>query len=211
MSQATETSRVITSRVIEAEEFPLENFFRPSQSLTTRICDRIDFLEAAATNEIALKKRADLEEANSYVDEEIHKPSIDTDDEIFIQQRLIAEELDGCLLDSADTPSATSGQQIDIQQVVIDGMADALGLESGDPLLSELASEFQDWLDGIGCYTAGWGEIISTGGGQMYLEMFSIDEEETVEPDYTFTGSYQSKPKPEGNLLKRLVAKLGML
>jgi hypothetical protein len=205
MSQATETSGVI-----ETEEFPLENFFRPSQSLTTRICDRIDFLEAAATNEIAVRERSDLEEANSYGDEESHKPSTDTDDEIFIQQRLIAEELDGCLIDSADTPSATSGEQIDIQQVVIDGMADALGLESSDPLLSELASEFQNWLDGVVCYTAGWGEIISTGGGQMYLEMFGIDEEETVEPDYTFTGSYKSKPKPEGNILNRLAAKLGV-
>src|SRR5215217_822827 len=205
MSQVTETSRVI-----ETEEFPLGNFFRPSQSLTTRICDRIDFLEAAATNEIAVRERSDLEEANSYGDEESHKPSIDTDDEIFIQQRLIAEELDGCLIDSAHPPSATSGEQIDIQQVVIDGMADALGLESSDPLLSELASEFQGCLDSVGCYTAGWGEIISTGGGQMYFEVFGIDDEETVEPDYTFTGSYQSKPKPEGNILKRLAAKLGV-
>lgn len=205
MSQPTETSGVI-----ETEEFPLENFFRPSQSLTTRICDRIDFLEAAATNEIEIRERSDLEETNSYSDEQTQKPSIDTDDEIFIQQRLIAEELDGCLVDSADTPSATSGGPIDIQQVVKNDMADALGLESSDPLLNELASEFQDWLDGVGCYTAGWGQIISTGGGHMYLEMFGIDEEETVEPDYTFTGSYQPKAKPEGNILKRLVAKLGV-
>lgn len=205
MSQTTETSGVI-----ESEEFPLENFFRPSQSLTTRICDRLDFLEAAATNEIAVMERSDFEEASSYDNEESHKPSIDTDDEIFTQQRLIAEELDGCLLDAADTPSASSGEHIDIQQVVIDGMTEALGLESSDPLLSELASEFQDWLDGVGCYTAGWGQIISRGGGQMYLEMFGIDEEETVEPDYIFTGNYQSKPKPDGNILKRLAAKLGV-
>ena len=184
MSQATKTSGVI-----ETEEFPLENFFRPSQSLTTRICDRIDFLEAAATSEIAVREGSDLEEANSYGDEERHKSSTDTDDEIFIQQRLIAEGLDGCLIDSADTPSATSGEQIDIQQVVKEGMADALGLESSDPLLSGLANEFQDWLDGVGCYTAGWGDIISTGGGQMYFEVFGIDDQETVEPDYTFTGS----------------------
>jgi hypothetical protein len=203
MTQPTQTR---ARAIEESEDFPLEKFYRPSEGLTTRICDRIDSLEAEAISGIDVRERSDLEEANSPPadDADLSSPS---SSEMIIQQRLIAEELDGCIVDAAESEAGRNGERISIQRVVTEGMSDAFGLESNDPLLSELAVEFQGWLVDAGCYTAGWGNIISAQPGYMYLEAFPIAEEEEAEPDFTFTRSHQpGEAKNSSGLIGRIVA-----
>ena len=211
MTQASQTQ---IPAIEETEDVPLERFYRPSESLTTRICDRIDSLEAEAISGIEVKYRSDLEEANSLPDDDADL-SASSQAEMIIQQRLIAEELDGCMVDAAENEAARTGEKISIQRVVTQGMSDALGLESNDPLLSELANEFQSWLDEAGCYTAGWGNIISAQAGYMYLAAFPVAEKEDAEPDYTFTRAYQPGQVKNplgllGRIAAAMAAKLGV-
>jgi len=207
MAHAEQTATAIE----ESEDFPLENFYRPSVGLTVRICDLIDTLEANANRGIEIKERSELEEAGP--------PSYEADlssspEEIVIQQRLIVEELDGCLIDAAETEVARQGKKISIEQVVTEGMSDALGMENTEAVLLELVAEFQNWLDSTGCYTAGWGNIISAQAGYMYLQAFEYADE-VGEPDFTFTrphqgGQVKNTPSLIGRIAAAMAAKLGV-
>jgi hypothetical protein len=210
MSQATQTSPID-----EIEDLPIEGFYRPSESLTTRIADRIESLESEAIKGIRIKDKSDLQEANedySLNIGDIPMNSSNPDSEVTIQQRLLAEELDSCLADSSESNEATQGEKLTIQKVIRVGMADALGLDETDHLLKELSSEFQHWIDGCGVFTAGWGEIISTKDGCMYLRAFTEAEDDILDPDLSFTRSYRSAEttKPATNFFARVAAKLGV-
>jgi len=197
------------------DELAIEGFYLPSENLTVRIADRIDSLENEAIKGMRFKEESDVSETES--DESLYLRNIpaptssDTSTEVLFQQRLLAEELDSCLADSSESAEATSGQRLNIQKIVTEGMSDALGLDMSDGLLAELSSEFQNWIDDLGSFTAGWGEIISTNDGYMHLSAFEDTEESAIEPPPTFTRVYPS-PKAEApnSFFARVAAKLGV-
>src|SRR5688572_21045204 len=88
--------------IVESEDSPFEEFYRPSKNLTTRICDRIDSIEEEAIKGIEVKDKSEMEESGVNYDEDL-PPGPDSNEETIIQQRLIAEEMDGCLLDAAQS------------------------------------------------------------------------------------------------------------
>jgi hypothetical protein len=210
MSQTTQESPVM-----EAEDLPIESFYHPSESLTIRIADRIESLEAEAIRGMKIKDSSDVpEEASDIADFSVNSATSNT--ETSIQQRFIAEEIDACLADYSESREATQGRLV-IQNLISVGMADALGLDETDELLTELSSDFQNWIDGCGTFTTGWGELTSTMDGCIYLRAFAEVEEQGLEPDLSFTRSFPSDTpsvtaepaKPARGLFASLVARLG--
>jgi hypothetical protein len=193
----------------------IEGFYLPSENLTIRIADRINSLEDEAIKSMRFKEESDVPETES--DDSLYLRNIpapassDTSAEVLFQQRLLAEELDSCLADSSETAEATSGQKLNIQKIVTEGMSDALGLDVSDGLLAELSSEFQNWIDDLGSFTAGWGEIILINDGYMHLAAFEDTEEVAIEPTPAFTRIYPStKVKTSNSFFARVAAKLGV-
>jgi hypothetical protein len=192
----------------EIHDLTIEKFYLPSENLTVRIANRIDSLERETVRNISLKPESDLPEADS--DESLHSESVpastrNSSEEVLLQRRLLAEELDACLADSAES---TNGEKLNIQKMVTEGMSDALGLDVNDQLLTELASEFQKWIDKLGSFTAGWGEIISTYDGYMHLSAFPDTEEVATEP-VSFTRRLPTlKAKSAKTFFAKVAAKL---
>jgi len=136
--------------------------------------------------------------------------SSDSSAEILYQRRLLAEELDTGLADWAERPEAMNGERLSIEKVVPECMSDALGLPLNDSLLGELSTEFRSWIDETVSFTAGWGEIISTYDGGMYLSAFEKVQEDPGEQNVAFSKVYPStKPKAKG-VIARVAAMLGM-
>jgi hypothetical protein len=208
-------STAIQKESSEIDDLAIERFYLPSENLTGRIADRIDSLENEAIKSMSFKEESDLPEADS--DESLYLTNIpdstpsDSSPEVLFQRRLLAEELDSCLADASESAEATRGKKLNIQEIVTEGMSDALGLEVSDSLLAELSTEFQDWIDDLGYFTAGWGEIISTNDGYMHLRAFPDTEEVAAESTLTFTRSFPSqKAKSANTFLERVAAKLGV-
>jgi len=76
--------------------------------------------------------------------------------------------------------------------------------------LNDVNRPKRNWIDATGSFTAGWGEIISTYDGCMYLSAFEAVDEDAREHDVAFSKVYPStKPKPKG-VIARVAAMLGM-
>lgn len=191
------------------DDFEIEELYVPSKDLTIRLADRIEALEYEAMRDLKVKEKSDAEdhESDNYLRQIPTSSAADSSTEIHAQQRLLVEELDSCLADSAETDEAMNGQKIDIQKTITEGMSDALGLSRDDELLIELSSGFREWIDQRGSFTAGWGEIISTNDGYMYLNAFEPQDEVDTEP--AFTRVYPSAKSPK-TFLARVAAKLGI-
>jgi hypothetical protein len=200
----------------EIDDLTIEGFYLPSESLTVRIANRIESLENEAIRSMKFKDESDLSETESddslYLRNISDSTSSDTNAEVLFQQRLLAEEIDSCLADSAESAEAKRGQKLNIQKTVTEGMSDALGLTVNDGLLAELSSEFRSWINDLGSFTAGWGEIISTNDGYMHLAAFEDPEEElAIKPAPTFTRIYPStKAETPKSIFARVAAKLGV-
>lgn len=204
-------SASILARTSEVEHWEIEGFYLPPAGLTIRIADRIEALEDQAMRGLTLKEQPDEQEADPDEDQYLRRvpafASRDTDTEILLQRRLIAEELHACLADAAESVEATSGEQLHIQQTVTGGMSDALGLNNNEALLAELSTDFQNWIDPLGSFTAAWGEIISTHDGYMYLIAFGQPDELTSDP--MFTRVYPStRVKPPKTFFAKVAAML---
>jgi hypothetical protein len=195
-------------------DLAIERFYLPSENLTARIADRIDALENEAIRSMSFKKESDMTETNadsSYLRNIPASTASDSNAEVLFQRRLLAEELDSCLADSSESAEATSGQKLNIQKIVTEGLSDALGLEVNDSLLAELSTEFQNWIDNLGSFTAGWGEIFSTNDGYMHLAAFPDIDEASVKPTLTFTRQFSSpKVKTADTFFAKVAAKLGV-
>ena len=182
-------SASISARISEIDDFEIEGFYLPSEGLTTRIADRIEALEDEAIKGLTLKEQPDEQETHPEEDQYVRTvPASDSRDshaEILLQRRLIAEELHACLADAAESVEATSEKPLNIQKIVSEGMSDALGLSKNDDLLAELSTDFQNWIDPLGSFTAAWGEIISTADGYMYLNAFPQPEDVATDPIFT--------------------------
>ncbi len=170
----------------EIDDLEIDGFYLPLEDLTIRIANRIEALEYEAMENLIIKEESDEPdpESNDNI-RQVPNPSSDSGKEILLQQRLLAEELDSCLADSAESDEAANGEKINIQKTIVDGMSDALGLEVDDELLVELSNGFQDWIDNRGSFTAGWGEIISTNDGNMYLHAFDPADDVATEPTFS--------------------------
>lgn len=198
----------------QVEDLAIEGFYLPSKDLTVRIADSIESLEMQAMEGLRIKDESDVRETEAddslYLRNMSVSSSSDSSDEILYQRRLLAEELDTGLADWAERSEAMSGEKLSIQKVVTECMSDALGLPVNDGLLFEFSTEFRSWLDETGSFTAGWGEIISTNNGYMYLLAFEDIEEDLDEPNIAFTKVYAAtKPKAKG-VFARVAAMLGM-
>jgi hypothetical protein len=198
----------------QVDELVIEGFYLPSEDLTVRIADRIESLELEAMPGLRIKEESDVPEPEAddsvYLSNSEVSSSSDTSAEILYQRRLLAEELDTGLADWAERPEAVRGEKLKIQIVVTESMADSLGLAASDGLLWELSTEFQSWIDEVGSFTAGWGEIISASEGYMYLAAFEDTEDDSGEPTTRFTQDFPStKPRSKG-VFARVTAMLGM-
>lgn len=204
-------SASISARSSEIDDLEIEGFYLPAKGLTIRIADRIETLEEEAMRNLTFKKEPDEQETHS--DEHLYLRTVpapasqDSEAEILLQRRLLAEELHAWLADTAESVEATSGMRLNIQQVVTEGMSDALGLDREDGLLVELSTDFRDWIDPLGSFTAAWGEIISTNDGSMYLNAFAEPEEVATEPIFTkvYPSTQVKQPK---TLFARVAAML---
>jgi hypothetical protein len=197
----------------QADDLVIEGFYLPSENLTVRIADRIESLEIEAMEGLRIKGESDVQETDAddslYLRNMFISSSSDSSAEILYQRRLLAEELDIGLADWAERPEAMS-ERLSIQKVVPECMSDALGLPVNDSLLGELSIEFRSWIDETGSFTAGWGEIISTYDGCMYLSAFKAVKEDPGEQNVAFSKVYPStKPKAKG-VIARVAAMLGM-
>lgn len=204
-------SASISARISDIDDWEIEGFYLPPWGLTIRIADRLEALEDEAIKQLTFKEQADEQETNPDADQYLRRvpapASRDTDAEIILQRRLIGEELHACMADAAESVEAMSGKQLNIQETVTEGMSDALGLSKEDVLLAELSTDFRNWIDPLGSFTAAWGEIISTGDGNMYLNAFEQPEDEASEP--TFTRVYPStQVKPPKTFFAKVAAML---
>lgn len=202
-----------SARVSEIDDLAIHGFYLPPESLTIRIADRIEALESEAMRSLRFKDNPDEEE--THPDEHLYlinapaPSSSDSASEILLQRRLLAEELDTCLADASETVPAINGEKLHIEKTVTEGMSDALGLRVNDGLLLELSTDFRNWIDPLGSFTAAWGEIISIGDGYMYLTAFPQPEEIATDP--VFTRVYPStQVKPPKTLFARVASKLGI-
>jgi len=198
----------------QVDDLVIEGFYLPSEHLTVKIADRIESLEIEAMEGQRIKDESDVQETDAddslYVRNMAVSSSSDSSAEILYQRRLLAEELDTGLADWAERPEAMSGERLSIQKVVRECMSDALGLPVNDSLFDEFSTEFRGWIDETGSFTAGWGEIISTHDGFMYLSAFEAVEEVPGEKNVAFSKVYPStKPKAKG-VIARVAAMLGM-
>jgi hypothetical protein len=198
----------------QPDDLVIEGFYLPSEQLTVRIADRIESLEIEAMEGLRIKDESDVQETDTddslYLRNMSVSSSYDSSAEILYQRRLLAEELDTGLADWAERPEATNGERLSIQKVVPECMSDALGLPVNDSLFGEFSTEFRSWIDETGSFTAGWGEIISTYDGCMYLSAFEAVEEDPGEHNVVFSKVYPStKPKAKG-VIARVAAMLGM-
>ena len=207
-------STPITEKNGQADDLVIEGFYLPSENLTVRIADRIESLEIEAMEGLPIKDESDVQETDAddslYLRTMSISSSSDSSAEILYQRRLLAEELDTGLADWAERPEAMSGERLSIQKVVPECMSDALGLSVNDSLLGEFSTEFRSWIDETGSFTAGWGEIISTYDGCVYLSAFEAVKEDPSEQNLAFSKVYPStKPKAKG-VIARVAAMLGM-
>ena len=207
-------STAIREKNRQADDLVIEGFYLPSENLTVRIADRIESLEIEAMEGLRIKDESDVQETDAddslYLRNMSISSSSDSSAEILYQRRLLAEELDTGLADWAERPEAMSGERLSIQKVVPECMSDALGLSVNDSLLGEFSTEFRSWIDETGSFTAGWGEIISTYDGCMYLSAFEAVQEDLGEQNVAFSKVYPStKPKAKG-VIARVAAMLGM-
>lgn len=198
----------------QVDDLTIEGFYLPSEALTVRIADRIELLEMEAMEGLRIKDESDVPETEAddslYLRNMSVSGSSDSPAEILYQRRLLAEELDAGLADWAERPEAMSDQKLSIEKVVAECMSDALGLPVDDGLLGEFSTEFRSWLDETGSFTAGWGEIISTNDGYMFLSAFEAVEEDVGESNVGFREVYSStKPKAKG-VFARVAAMLGV-
>lgn len=92
------------------------------------------------------------------------------EEEVFLQRRFIAEEVYHHLAFLSRSPPAKRGQSVAIREAVGGDLSSALGLPREEPLLGRLADEFTGWLNELGQFTAGWGNIILADGNRIYLE-----------------------------------------
>lgn len=204
-------SASISAKISDIDDWEIEGFYLPPRELTIRIADRLEALEDEAISQLKFKEQPCEQESNPDADQYLRRvpasASRDTDAEIILQRRLIGEEMHACIADASESAEAVSGQQLNIQQTVAEGMSDALGLSKEDVLLTELSTDFRNWIDPLGSFTAAWGEIISTGDGHMYLNAFAQPEEEATEP--TFTRVYPStRVKPPKTFFAKVAAML---
>ena len=188
----------------EIDDLTIEKFYLPSENLTVRIANRIDSLEHEAVRNINLKQESELPEADS----DVPASTPVSTEEVLLQRRLLAEELDSCLADSSENTEATSGEKLNIQNIVTEGMSDALGLDMNDQLLAELSSEFQKWIDELGSFTAGWGEIISTYDGYMHLTAFPDTQAPAPEPTSFIRRLPTLKAKSAKTFFAKVAAKM---
>ena len=207
-------STAIREKNRQVDELAIVGFYLPSEGLTVRIADRIESLEMEAMEGLQIKDESDVRETEAddslYLRNMSGPSSSDSSAELLYQRRLLAEELDTGLADWAEHPEARGGERLSIQKVVPECMSDAIGLPVNDSLLDEFSAEFRSWIDETGSFTAGWGEIISTNDGYMYLSAFDEVEESSGEPNVAFTKVYPStKPKAKG-VFARVAAMLGM-
>lgn len=91
-------------------------------------------------------------------------------EEALLQQRFIAEELYHHLAFLARSPQAREGRSLPVRDAVANGMRSVLGLPQQEALLTELADEFASWLNEVGQFTTGWGNITLAEGNRLYLE-----------------------------------------
>ena len=189
-------STAVREQNSQADDLVIEGFYLPSENLTVRIADRIESLEMDAMEGLRIKEESDVQETDAddslYLRNMSGSSSSDSSTEILYQRRLLAEELDTGLADWAERPEAVSGETLSIQKVVSECMSDALGLPVNDSLLGEFSTEFRSWIDATGSFTAGWGEIISTYDGCMYLSAFEAVDEDAREHDVAFSKVYPS-------------------
>lgn len=192
-------------------------FFFPSQSLTTRIADRVESLEIEATRALDINQ-----ESGEMVDSGPGKPATDDelgeedlpvsnrDSEVLLQRRILAETLYYYLARLSESREVTMGEKLSIREWITKGMGDALGLLEDDALLKELSDDFQAWIAETGNFTAGWGEIIWAGGADMHLEAFPAELETSTQapPDVTFFHPYPKKTI--GAKLRALAHKVGL-
>lgn len=207
-------STAIQQKNSQIDDLAIEGFYLPSEDLTIRIADRIEELEIEAMKGLQIKDQSDVPETEAddslYLRNMTLSGASDSSAEILYQRRLLAEELDTALADWAERPEAMRDDKLNIHRIVTESMADALGLAVNDGLLSELATEFQTWIDEVGSFTGGWGEIISTADGCIYLSTFEDVEQVTGEPRIAFSRVYPAtKPKPKG-VFARVAAMFGV-
>jgi 3',5'-cyclic AMP phosphodiesterase CpdA len=108
------------------------------------------------------------------------------------------ETLDGVII-TGDI--ATTGRIFDLQKAftVIKDRIEPIGVDlcllpgnhdrwmpsPGPARIQELSTDFQNWIDPLGSFTAAWGEIISTADGYMYLNAFPQPEDVATDPIFT--------------------------
>jgi hypothetical protein len=156
-------------------------FFSPTPELTKNLFAAI----AAVRLSDQIRAREDKEQAEDVEDDYLKNLPPDgtaeansaspplsapEQDEILFQQRFIAEELYHHLAFLARGQPAKSGRPLRMKEAVADGMGNVLGLPQEEPLLGELANEFNSWLSELGQFTTGWGNIILADGNRLYLE-----------------------------------------
>lgn len=175
-------------------------FFFPSKSLTIRIADRVESVELDATRALNKKQESGEQDESSTGNAsaaeypaEGNLASSNSDSEVLLQRRLLAEALYYYLAWLSESREATMGERLCIREWVTKGMGDALGLAENDDLLKEFSDQFQAWIAETVTFTAGWGEIIWAGGGDMHLEAFPAElEPSTQSPDLTFFHPYKN-------------------
>jgi hypothetical protein len=91
--------------------------------------------------------------------------------------RLIAEELYYHLALLARSPFAKGDNAIPIRAAIIPGMGNMLGIPEDSQLLAKLASEFTEWINERGEFTAGWGSILLGKDNTVYLREVEIEGE----------------------------------
>lgn len=163
-------------------------FFQPSVPLTQRLFTAVD----AARLEDMRRVQEDDEQVEHDEGESLELSSSPDDGDfpqglqtsqlvIDIQRRLVAENLYYHLAFLAGGPKAKRGEGLAIKDSIVAGMH-SLGVSAHDPLLRELADEFDDWLSKRGEFSAAWGRIILSDNGRFYLEEFEDTDAITDKP-----------------------------
>jgi hypothetical protein len=136
-------------------------FFAPSPELTLKIAERLKFLIE--------REKPFLKEATEKIDS--------TKEMIDGQKKMISEQLFAYLAIKADSKAALSKESLPISRLFGFGFGKSIGLsneEEDAELLSDLSKEFFIWIERIGSFPTGWGEIEFD--GDQYVKLLRKNE-----------------------------------